>query len=94
MACKQCQKNRERAMAKARQLRDAKVDRLTKGCEAGNEGACMTLRSLLLSESYREQTATAQSCIDGRSCFTTAFATARGADNPIIAVMPTVLRGT
>ena len=55
MGCQQSTMKRERAMAKARQLRDAKVDRLTKRCEAGNEGACLTLRNLLLSESYREQ---------------------------------------
>ena len=52
MGCKQCQKNRERALARRKQLRDAKVARLTKGCDAGDANACRTLRSLLGSEKY------------------------------------------
>lgn len=53
MGCSQCQKNRLRSLEKRRQLHDAKVARLTKGCEAGDQRSCMELQNLLQSEQFR-----------------------------------------
>ena len=55
MACSQYQKNRQRSLEKPRQLRDQKVQRLTKGYEAGDQRSCMELQNLLQSEQFRAE---------------------------------------
>jgi len=52
MGCKACEKRRQQALEKRREFRNAKVARLTAGCDAGDQNACRTLRSLLGSEKY------------------------------------------
>lgn len=52
MPCQACEQRRQKALETRRRLRDEKVARLTAGCDAGNQDACRTLRSLLGSEKY------------------------------------------
>ena len=52
MACKACEQRRQKALEARRKFRDEKVARLTAGCDAGDQDACRTLRSLLGSEKY------------------------------------------
>jgi len=55
MGCKACEQRRQKALETRRRMRDAKVARLTKGCDEGDQNACRTLRSLLLSEQFHAE---------------------------------------
>ena len=55
MGCKQCQKNRQRALERRRQLMAAKVERLERGCPEGDQRACRELHNLDAADAYREQ---------------------------------------
>ena len=54
MACKQCQKNRQRSMEKRRALIEAKRDRLMAACEQGDERSCRELHNLEAAQAYRQ----------------------------------------
>lgn len=54
MGCKQCKKNREKALAKRREIHNARLAKLREECEQGHEVSCMNLQELLAAQAYRE----------------------------------------
>ena len=54
MPCKQCAKNRQRAFEKRKALMDARHQRLTDACSAGDQGSCMELQRLMDADHYRQ----------------------------------------
>ena len=55
MGCKQCQKNRQKALERRRQLMEQKRTRLTAACDQGDQRACRELHDLDAADAYREQ---------------------------------------
>ena len=53
MGCKQCVKNRQRALEKRRLIDQKKRERLAEGCMAGDQKSCMELQRLTASDEYR-----------------------------------------
>ena len=53
MGCKQCQKNRQRALEKRRLIDQQKRQRLAEACMRGDEMSCRTLQQLEQAQAYR-----------------------------------------
>lgn len=55
MGCSRRQQRRQQALETRRKLRDEKVARLTKGCDAGDQRSCMELQNILQTEQFLRQ---------------------------------------
>lgn len=53
MGCRQCQRNRQRALEKRRLIDQKKRERLAEACMAGDQNSCRELQHLTASEEYR-----------------------------------------
>ena len=53
MGCKQCQRNRQRALEKRRLIDQRKRQTLAEACMAGDQRSCYELQRLTASEEYR-----------------------------------------
>ena len=53
MGCKQCQKNRQRALEKRRLIDQQKRQRLAEACMRGDEMSCKTLQEYEAAQAYR-----------------------------------------
>ena len=53
MGCKQCQRNRQRALEKRRLLDQRKRQTLAEACMAGDQKSCRELQRLTASDEYR-----------------------------------------
>ena len=56
MGCSQCEKRRRASLEKRRQLIATKVERLQKGCDAGDQRSCLELQRLMAQERYKGTT--------------------------------------
>ena len=55
MACKQCQKNRQRALEKRRLIDQQRRQRLAEACTRGDKRSCIELQRMHTAEEYRQQ---------------------------------------
>jgi len=53
MGCRQCQRNRQRALEKRRLIDQRKRQTLAEACMAGDQNSCRELQRLTASEEYR-----------------------------------------
>ena len=53
MGCKQCQRNRQRALEKRRLIDQRKRQTLAEACVAGDQASCHELERMKASEAYR-----------------------------------------
>ena len=53
MGCKQCAKNRQRALEKRRLIDQRKRHTLAEACMAGDQNSCRELQRLTASDEYR-----------------------------------------
>lgn len=53
MPCKQCQRNRQRALEKRRLIDQRTLQTLAEACMAGDRKSCRELQQLTASEEYR-----------------------------------------
>ena len=54
MGCKQCAKNRERAMQKRRLIDQQRRQRLAEACTRGDQKSCMELQRMEATQAYRQ----------------------------------------
>ena len=55
MGCKQCQRNRQRALEKRRLIDQHRRQRLAEACTRGDERSCIELQRMQAAEEYRQQ---------------------------------------
>ena len=54
MGCKQCQRNRQRALEKRRLIDQQRRQRLAEACTRGDQKSCMELQRIEAAQAYRE----------------------------------------